>query len=123
MAALPPPTSLLAASDASGQSKPLPGAPAADLTDSVQAGLVVESTEQHFGRIDIVVNNAGMTSVADPAEGHADAVPLGHKVAMRDIASGRDVIEYGRVIGVATRDAARGSHVHTHCLATKRWKS
>jgi len=53
----------------------------------------------------------------------ADAVPLGHKVAMRDITCGSDVIEYGRVIGVATKDAARGSHVHTHCLATKRWKS
>jgi (2R)-sulfolactate sulfo-lyase subunit alpha len=53
----------------------------------------------------------------------ADAVPLGHKVAMRDLTAGRDVIEYGRVIGVATKDAARGSHVHTHCLATKRWKS
>jgi (2R)-sulfolactate sulfo-lyase subunit alpha len=53
----------------------------------------------------------------------ADAVPLGHKVAMRDLKAGRDVIEYGRVIGVATKDAGRGSHVHTHCLATKRWKS
>ena len=53
----------------------------------------------------------------------ADTVPLGHKVAMRDIKTGSDVIEYGRVIGVATKDAARGSHVHTHCLATKRWKS
>jgi len=53
----------------------------------------------------------------------ADAVPLGHKVAMHDIKKGSDVIEYGRVIGVATKDAARGSHVHTHCLTTKRWRS
>ncbi|MDO8836894.1 MAG: UxaA family hydrolase [Vicinamibacterales bacterium] len=51
-----------------------------------------------------------------------DSVPLGHKVAMRDIASGKDVMEYGRVIGVATQNAPRGSHVHTHCLVTKRWK-
>jgi (2R)-sulfolactate sulfo-lyase subunit alpha len=50
-----------------------------------------------------------------------DDVPLGHKVAMRDIASGKDVIEYGRVIGVAVQDAPVGSHVHTHCLKTKRW--
>jgi len=53
----------------------------------------------------------------------ADAIPLGHKVAMRDIKKGSDVIEYGRVIGVATQSASRGAHVHTHCLATKRWKS
>ncbi len=51
------------------------------------------------------------------------AVPLGHKVAMRDITRGRDVTEYGRTIGVATQDAPRGSHVHTHCLVTKRWTS
>jgi (2R)-sulfolactate sulfo-lyase subunit alpha len=51
------------------------------------------------------------------------AVPLGHKVAMRDITKGRDVIEYGRTIGIATQDAPRGSHVHIHNIATKRWAS
>ena len=50
-------------------------------------------------------------------------VPLGHKVAMRDIAKGKDVIEYGRVIGVATQDARKGAHVHVHNIATKRWAS
>jgi len=50
-----------------------------------------------------------------------DAVPLGHKVAMRDITSGADVIEYGRVIAVAMQDAPRGSHVHIHNIKTKRW--
>lgn len=49
-------------------------------------------------------------------------VPLGHKVAMKDIAAGKDVIKYNRVIGVATQAAPRGSHVHTHNLKTKRWK-
>ena len=49
-------------------------------------------------------------------------VPLGHKVAMKDLAQGKDVIEYGRVIGVAFQATARGSHMHTHNLKTKRWK-
>jgi (2R)-sulfolactate sulfo-lyase subunit alpha len=49
-------------------------------------------------------------------------VPLGHKVAMKDILQGKDVIEYGRVIGMASQAAPRGSHVHTHNLKTKRWK-
>jgi (2R)-sulfolactate sulfo-lyase subunit alpha len=48
-------------------------------------------------------------------------VPLGHKVAMRDIGGGNDVIEYGRVIGVAIQSAPRGSHVHIHNIRTKRW--
>jgi (2R)-sulfolactate sulfo-lyase subunit alpha len=51
------------------------------------------------------------------------SVPLGHKVAMRDIAKGKDVIEYGRVIGIATADAPKGGHVHTHNISTKRWTS
>ncbi len=50
-------------------------------------------------------------------------VPLGHKVAMRDIAQGKDVIEYGRAIGTATQAAPCGSHVHTHNLRTKRWQT
>jgi len=50
-------------------------------------------------------------------------VPLGHKVAMKDMAQGKDVIEYGRVIGLASQAAPRGSHVHTHNLKTKRWKA
>jgi len=41
---------------------------AADLTDSAQADRVVEFALESFGRLDVVVNNAGMTSVADPAD-------------------------------------------------------
>ena len=52
-----------------------------------------------------------------------DDVPLGHKVAMRDLANSKDVIEYGRVIGIASQAAPRGAHVHTHNLKTKRWKA
>ena len=48
-------------------------------------------------------------------------VPLGHKVAMRDLPQGKDVIEYGRPIGQATQVVGRGAHVHTHNLRTKRW--
>ena len=51
-----------------------------------------------------------------------DDVPLGHKVAMKDLAQGKDVIEYARVIGTVSQAAPRGSHVHTHNLKTKRWK-
>jgi len=52
-----------------------------------------------------------------------DDVPLGHKVAMRDLAQAKDVIEYGRVIGAASQATKCGAHVHTHNLKTKRWKS
>jgi 3-oxoacyl-[acyl-carrier protein] reductase len=39
---------------------------AADLTDPASAQGVVDAATARWGRLDIVVNNAGMTSVADP---------------------------------------------------------
>ena len=52
----------------------------------------------------------------------ADDVPLGHKVAMRDLAKNKEVIEYGRTIGATSIAAKCGAHVHTHNLKTLRWK-
>ncbi|GAB3818698.1 altronate dehydratase family protein [Tessaracoccus terricola] len=43
-------------------------------------------------------------------------VPVGHKVAVRDVAAGSPVIKYGHVIGYATKDIAVGDHVHSHNL-------
>ncbi len=48
-------------------------------------------------------------------------VPLGHKVAMRDVAKDKPVIKYGRQIGRAVKEIAKGAHVHTHNLKTMRW--
>ncbi len=48
-------------------------------------------------------------------------VPLGHKVAMREVAQERAVIKYGRQIGKATKPIAKGAHVHIHNLKTQRW--
>ena len=45
-------------------------------------------------------------------------VPAGHKVALRDIAKGRQILKFGWPIGTATRDIAAGDHVHSHNLAT-----
>lgn len=50
-----------------------------------------------------------------------DAVPLGHKVALRDIRTGETILKYGHDIGRAVADIDRGRHVHTHNLKTKRW--
>ena len=50
-----------------------------------------------------------------------DKVPLGHKVAMRDVAKDKAVIKYGHQIGKAVQPIAKGAHVHTHNLKTMRW--
>lgn len=49
-----------------------------------------------------------------------DAVPSGHKIALRDIHAGEAVVKYGSPIGLATMEIAAGAHVHTHNLASTR---
>ncbi len=43
-------------------------------------------------------------------------IPSGHKLALRDIAAGEQVIKYGYPIGFAVRQIAAGEHVHSHNL-------
>lgn len=50
-----------------------------------------------------------------------DAVPLGHKIALRPIAHGETVIKYGHDIGRAVEAIHTGGHVHVHNVKTKRW--
>ena len=45
-------------------------------------------------------------------------IPQAHKVALKDISCGEDVIKYGSPIGHATCDIKTGCHVHTHNVAT-----
>ena len=47
-------------------------------------------------------------------------IPFGHKIALRPIAKGEDIIKYGECIGIATQDIAEGDYVHVHNLESKR---
>ena len=50
----------------------------------------------------------------------AEAIPRGHKIALRAIAAGEAVVKYGSPIGRASADIPPGSHVHTHNVASTR---
>ena len=50
----------------------------------------------------------------------AEAIPRGHKVALRAIPAGGRVVKYGSPIGSASADIAAGAHVHTHNVASAR---
>jgi (2R)-sulfolactate sulfo-lyase subunit alpha len=50
-----------------------------------------------------------------------DAVPLGHKVALKNIKSGATLLKYGHDIGKAVADIEKGRHAHVHNVKTKRW--
>lgn len=41
-------------------------------------------------------------------------IPIGHKIALRDIREGENIIKYGVVIGKATKNISKGSWVHLH---------
>lgn len=51
-----------------------------------------------------------------------EAIPLGHKVALTDLAEGADVTEYSQRIAVTRAPIARGQHVHTHNVRSARWQ-
>ena len=48
-------------------------------------------------------------------------IPIGHKVALKDLAAGDTAIKYGEDIGKIVAPVAKGGHLHTHNLKTKRW--
>ena len=49
------------------------------------------------------------------------ATPIGHKIALKDLKVGDTVVKYGEDIGKVVAPIAKGEHVHTHNLKTKRW--
>ena len=48
-------------------------------------------------------------------------IPIGHKVALVDLAVGDSVIKYGVNIGRVVTPIRKGQHVHVHNLKTRRW--
>jgi altronate dehydratase len=66
------------------------------------------------------LENGRVLAVAGESVTVREAIPSGHKVAIRAIAAGEPVIKYGSPIGTATADIAPGAHVHTHNVASGR---
>jgi (2R)-sulfolactate sulfo-lyase subunit alpha len=48
-------------------------------------------------------------------------IPLGHKIALKDMAVGDTVIKYGVDIGRVVQPIRMGEHAHVHNIRTKRW--
>jgi altronate dehydratase len=66
----------------------------------------------------------GEVAVAKGIEGFPalEEIPASHKIALRDILKGEEIIKYGEIVAVSTRDIKKGEWVHTHNLESKRWK-
>jgi (2R)-sulfolactate sulfo-lyase subunit alpha len=78
--------------------------------------IVVEGLKGGTKMNGVVTENDTTTSVTA-----AQDIPIGHKVALRDLKAGDTVIKYGEDIGRMIADAKAGDHVHVHNLKTKRW--
>ena len=48
-------------------------------------------------------------------------IPIGHKVALRDMAVGDTVWKYGIDMGRVVAAVKTGQHAHVHNIKTKRW--
>ncbi len=48
-------------------------------------------------------------------------IPIGHKVALKDMAVGDTVIKYGMDMGKVVAGIRVGQHAHVHNIKTKRW--
>ncbi|EGU60910.1 SAF domain-containing protein [Vibrio nigripulchritudo ATCC 27043] len=48
-------------------------------------------------------------------------IPLGHKIALRDLSVGDTIIKYNEDMGKVVEAVAAGGHAHVHNIKTKRW--
>lgn len=48
-------------------------------------------------------------------------IPVGHKIALKDLNVGDTVIKYGVDIGKVVQPIKAGQHLHVHNVKTKRW--
>ena len=47
-------------------------------------------------------------------------VPFGHKIALKSLKKGEDIIKYGEVIGAASDNISLGEWIHTYNLESSR---
>jgi len=84
-----------------------------DDSDSVAT---VTSEVKEGERVDVLSPEG---SVLDSPKVTRD-VPFGHKIALKDIAPGEEIVKYGEIIGVASTDIKVGEWLHTHNVESVR---
>lgn len=78
--------------------------------------IVVEDLRVGTELFGVVTENDTTTSLVARQD-----IPIGHKIALKDLENGDTVIKYGEDVGRMVADAKQGEHVHVHNLKTKRW--
>ncbi|MEL7030334.1 MAG: UxaA family hydrolase [Pseudomonadota bacterium] len=90
--------------------------------------LLVHSRADNVGVVVVEGLTAGTDMLCVVTEDDSDFrltatqdAPIGHKIALADLAEADTVVKYGEDIGRMVQGAAKGEHVHVHNLKTKRW--
>ncbi len=86
-----------------------------DANDSV-AVVVVAGVKAGIDLAGWIMDEGRMTRVTAKQD-----IPIGHKVALRDMAAGDTVIKYGIDMGKVVKPIVAGEHAHVHNIKTKRW--
>jgi len=93
-----------------------------------QLGFLIHNEGDHVG-VAVEDVNPGkamaiyMDSHREDAVDVVEAIPLGHKVALADMARDEDVIEYGVRVGKTRAAIKRGQLVHVHNMRSARWEA
>ena len=90
--------------------------------------LLVHSLDDNVGVVVVEGLQAGTEALCVVTADDSDfrltvqtEIPIGHKVALRELKEGDTVIKYSEDIGKMVAPAAVGEHVHVHNCKTKRW--
>jgi (2R)-sulfolactate sulfo-lyase subunit alpha len=86
-----------------------------DLEDNVGV-VVVEGLKAGTTMLCVVTHDNSSFELVSKAD-----VPIGHKVALKDLKSGDTAIKYAQDIGKMIAPVEKGGYVHVHNLKTKRW--
>ena len=78
--------------------------------------VVVEGVKKGAKLSGWVMEQDTMMSLATRSE-----IPIGHKVALKDLKKDDTVIKYGVDIGKVVAPISVGAHAHVHNIKTKRW--
>lgn len=84
------------------------------MTENTEATILLNANDN------VAVARRSIQAGSETGRGDLKALDLigrGHKVALKPIKSGEEVLKYGQVIGIATQDIEPGRHVHLHNLA------
>lgn len=95
--------------------------------NDLEPNLLLHTREDHAGVAIADIKAGEKVSglvLADRSPIELDAsedIPLGHKIAVKTISAGENIVLYGQPVGAAIQTIQPGEHVHTHNMKSLRW--